>query len=582
MQLRKAVARGDIRDQSRVWHTLARLVLACNIAVPLASASAPQVRAFTEPLPAAQPTMRGNAGESVAVGQRVVAVGAPGESIRGPGAGSVHIYNRDATTGAYTLLQTLQPPTLMPFDRFGGALSINGNLLIIGAKGDDTVAPNSGAAYVFQRPGIGQPYVYLTKLTPPTAAPNDCFGQAVSVIGNRLAVGAPRADIAGFNTGAAYVYTYDFATSAITPDGVVTDPAATAGDEFGSALAVFNSELVVASEMLDKPGGPLNCGGVVSFVRTGSAQWVVGQRLFATAASEDARFGASLAFEPPRPGSIGTLVVGAPTAGPTGAIRARGSVTVFTASLGSPWSQVFEYGYFEIEEGSSRGESIAYQNGRIIAGTPNRFDKRGGADLFERDGQGNWSFVRSIFLPGMEEDDYAGASVGYANQFPILGVPARELGAVDDAGEVWSTAAIWAPLGVGYCVPAVPNSTGHAATLAARGTAEPATQDFFLEAGFLRPNQFGFAVMSATPGVTVAPGGSDGNLCLSGQLARFGANIGQSGAGGRMTISLDLSNIPPPLPSAVQAGQTWWFQVWYRDLNPLPASNFTSAIGVRF
>ena len=103
-----------------------------------------------------------------------------------------------------------------------------------------------------------------------------------------------------------------------------------------------------------------------------------------------------------------------------------------------------------------------------------------------------------------------------------------------------------------------------------------------LECGYLPPGTFAYAVMSQTTTITVGPGGSAGTLCLGGQLGRFVQNLGQASATGRLAIALDLSSVPPPLPPAVGAGETWWFQVWYRDNDPLPTSNFTPAIGVEF
>ena len=55
-----------------------------------------------------------------------------------------------------------------------------------------------------------------------------------------------------------------------------------------------------------------------------------------------------------------------------------------------------------------------------------------------------------------------------------------------------------------------------------------------------------------------------------------------SGVFGAFTIPVDLTQMPTTPVSAVQAGETWNFQAWYRDVNPMPTSNFTDAIQLPF
>ena len=47
-------------------------------------------------------------------------------------------------------------------------------------------------------------------------------------------------------------------------------------------------------------------------------------------------------------------------------------------------------------------------------------------------------------------------------------------------------------------------------------------------------------------------------------------------------IQIDLTSIPVNPPIAVQPGDTWHFQCWYRDSNPGQTSNFTDAVRVMF
>ncbi|MFT7170977.1 MAG: hypothetical protein ACI80K_004128 [Paracoccaceae bacterium] len=50
---------------------------------------------------------------------------------------------------------------------------------------------------------------------------------------------------------------------------------------------------------------------------------------------------------------------------------------------------------------------------------------------------------------------------------------------------------------------------------------------------------------------------------------------------GRIHLQLDLADIPSPTGSvSAMAGETWYFQAWYRDLNPTPTSNFSSSTSI--
>ncbi len=105
---------------------------------------------------------------------------------------------------------------------------------------------------------------------------------------------------------------------------------------------------------------------------------------------------------------------------------------------------------------------------------------------------------------------------------------------------------------------------------------------FMLRATDLPADQVGYFLASETPGFVANPGGSQGNLCLDGNIGRFLEQVQDSGPGGTFTIKVDLTNIPTNPPHTVLAGETWYFQAWYRDLNPQATSNFTNGVAVTF
>lgn len=91
-------------------------------------------------------------------------------------------------------------------DRFGVAVAISGNTLVVGADQEDSGASGvdvgqiddtvnwAGAAYIFSRAGCG--WSQEAYLKPDHTDPDDGFGSSVAITGDTVAVGVPRDDSA--------------------------------------------------------------------------------------------------------------------------------------------------------------------------------------------------------------------------------------------------------------------------------------------------------------------------------------------------------------------------------------------------
>lgn len=138
------------------------------------------------------------------------------------------------------------------------------------------------------------------------------------------------------------------------------------------------------------------------------------------------------------------------------------------------------------------------------------------------------------------------------------------------------------PLGTVTACTAQSNSTGTAARLDAVGSSRVAEGDLELVASSLPLHQSTLFIASRDTGVQAIPG-SDGTLCLGGSIGRFvgPGQIRSSGPFGLSNLSVDLGAIPlGASTAAASVGETFYFQAWYRDLNPTLTSNLTNAIGV--
>lgn len=140
-------------------------------------------------------------------------------------------------------------------------------------------------------------------------------------------------------------------------------------------------------------------------------------------------------------------------------------------------------------------------------------------------------------------------------------------------------------LGTNYCM-ANPNSTGQRGTMYAEGSRFVVDNDVRLAASELPMSAFGFFLTSRTQGFIANPGGSQGNLCLSGSIGRYvgPGQIQNSGAQGRIGLAIDLASHPTPTgPVGVVAGDTWNFTCWYRDsVGGVATSNFADGLELSF
>lgn len=128
-----------------------------------------------------------------------------------------------------------------------------------------------------------------------------------------------------------------------------------------------------------------------------------------------------------------------------------------------------------------------------------------------------------------------------------------------------------------------PNSTGAIGTMVATGSPVVGADSFALRATSLPASQFGFFLTSQTQDVLSMPAGSQGVLCLGGTIGRVLSTLGMTSASGEIESAIDLFALPVgPSLVTVMPGETWSFQFWHRDVNPVQTSNFTEAIEVEF
>lgn len=138
------------------------------------------------------------------------------------------------------------------------------------------------------------------------------------------------------------------------------------------------------------------------------------------------------------------------------------------------------------------------------------------------------------------------------------------------------------PIGDVYCTPAVPNSTGLPGVMEAFGLDVAGGHELTLAAHQLPPGRFGYLLTGQEMATIPDYQGSQGTLCLGAPFGGFTKQVQKVDLAGDMSVDVDTLNMPLQPPVPVLSGETWFFQFWYRDVNPGYTSNFTDAYGIHF
>lgn len=140
----------------------------------------------------------------------------------------------------------------------------------------------------------------------------------------------------------------------------------------------------------------------------------------------------------------------------------------------------------------------------------------------------------------------------------------------------------WPALGASFCI-ANANSTGAPGVIGAYGSPHIPDDWVRLTATGLPYHRFGYFLMG--PGHDFVPffGGSNGILCLAMPLYRFNippkGEILNTGNTGTVAFRPHLTNLPGNV--VFHAGETWSFQLWFRDvLGSVNTSNTTDGVDV--
>ncbi len=141
-------------------------------------------------------------GHRLSVWGSVVIIGAYATDDYGSESGSAYVFRYDGS--AWNEEAELHSSDGVAGDRFGYALSLWGNTAVVGAYGDDDRGPLSGSAYIFRYDGSS--WYQADKVIAADGQREDWFGRCVSINGDVVLIGANGDDDNGAEAGSSYLF----------------------------------------------------------------------------------------------------------------------------------------------------------------------------------------------------------------------------------------------------------------------------------------------------------------------------------------------------------------------------------------
>ena len=287
-------------------------------------------------------------GFSVAAGEDVIVAGARFADGAGVDAGAAYVFRRDAA-GGWGEEARLVADDAVEHDRFGNAVGIDGDTLVVGAHAHHELGRKAGAVYVFRsRRGSWRQEARL-------AVPGSLrFGHAVAVSGDRIVVGAPGDPVGDLPAGAAYVFRRQ--GSSWRQEARLTAGDAEARDLFGAAVAVSGGLVAVGAPADDDQG---SMTGAAYVFRHQGGRWRQEAKLLAEDAAALGEFGKAIALDGE------TVVAGAEGAGDVG--KFAGAAYVF-GRRGGGWRQEAKLLAADRKPADRFGNAVAVHRDTIAVG----------------------------------------------------------------------------------------------------------------------------------------------------------------------------------------------------------------------
>ena len=228
-------------------------------------------------------------GGNVALKNGIALLGARNSDLKEKNAGAVFVFKNKNDKWVQT--QVLTAIDANKDDAYGQSIALTESFLVIGAPHSDSPHTNSGAVYVYNRKD--NQWQFHSKLTADDGAEGDLFGISVAIDGNSLLVGADLHDETAENAGAVYAYVFEDNQWHKQAKLLASDSGKT--DIFGVRVALSGDTALISARRDDIEGVGIDAGSAYIFERS-NGLWKQTDKLTAPDGSADDRFGRGVAL----------------------------------------------------------------------------------------------------------------------------------------------------------------------------------------------------------------------------------------------------------------------------------------------
>lgn len=296
-------------------------------------------------------------------------------------------------------------------DTLGGKVALKNDIAVLGVMRRDDKGKDSGAVVTFKR--HANKWQQQKIITAPDAKAGDAFGQSIALTKDHLIIGAPRNDVSGKDSGAAYIYkrvndNWRYQTKITASDGA-------AGDLFGISLAIDETTIIVGADLHDKTA---NNAGAVYVYTLNNGQWQQEAKLMASDGADTDIFGVRVAL------SGHTALISARRDDVEGIGTDAGSAYIFQRNKGI-WQQQLKLTSPDGAADDRFGRGVAIDKNTAIISAMNH-DQNGkdtGALYVYKKGKHGWRFSTKYTAKTSFPEDRFGWNLGLSNQLAVVATP---------------------------------------------------------------------------------------------------------------------------------------------------------------
>ncbi len=223
-------------------------------------------------------------GQSIALTERFLVIGAPHSNAPSEDSGSVYVYQREESSWQFHSKLTAKDGTAG--DLFGISVAIDGNTILIGADLNDQLAENAGAVYAFEFDG--KQWLQQAKLVASDGADTDIFGVRVALSGDTALISARRDDVENIGKDAGSAYIFERVNGQWSQTQKLVAPDGKADDRFARGVALNKDTALISAMHHDSAGN--NAGALYMFKKQ-LGQWRYTSKIVAQDGVAGDRFG---------------------------------------------------------------------------------------------------------------------------------------------------------------------------------------------------------------------------------------------------------------------------------------------------